>query len=124
MDIYNQPTILELRYDDDLTKQYAVYSNKRYTVSSEMHKQTVNQMFDLVETSNYIGAITYAIRSSEITYMEMELETMLLECGEQYPVPNELYGRVQRALGNLQVPHQLKIKADITSISVVLDKYA
>jgi hypothetical protein len=122
MDTLNTPTIVELRFDDDKTHQHAVYNNKRYTISADMHKHIVNQMFDLVETSNYIGVITYAIRSHEITFMEMELETMLLECGEQYPVPNELYGRVQRALGNLQVPHQLKIKADTTSISIILDK--
>jgi hypothetical protein len=122
MDTYNQPTILELRYDVDATHQSCVFTGKAFKISKDMPANIVATMFEIVNIENYVGAITYGIRTPEISYMDMELETMLLEDGGQYPDPAGILERVKRALGNLQVPKQLEITANNTSISVVLDK--
>lgn len=121
MDMFNTPTILELRYDT-AEEQHCVFTGKSYIVSKNMPRHVATMLLELVETQNYIGAITYCIRTDEINYMEMELETMLQLDGEQYPDPITILERVKRALGNLQSPKQLKIVANETSVSVILDK--
>ena len=122
MDTYNQPTILELRYDLDSTDQYCVFTGKSFRFSAEIPINIATQMLDIVETQNYIGAITYGIRTPEITYMSLDIETMLLEDGEQYPDTSGIIERVKRALGNLQFPDKLTIEHKETYVHVVINK--
>jgi len=122
MDIYNQPTILELRYDREWDNTHYVYNGKAYHFSKNAERDIAAMFVDLIETSNYIGAITYGIRENRIRYMKLDIETMLLEDGEQYPYVSIILDRTKRAMGNLDIPRCFRIKQEDTFISVILNK--
>lgn len=115
--IFNQPQVTFLRYIT-LTGIYS-FDNGVYRLDNDFDNISYH-LFDLVETQNYIGAITYGIRSPEIISFTLNIETMLLTDSTQYPYKEILETQITRALGNLSLKdlEDLEITTNNTYITV------